>query len=459
MKEELSNKSQDASGSHEQNNSHEQGEEILFFTDAKSAVERQHPRGGRALIWITFTAVFLFVGWAAWIEIDEITRGMGKVIPSSQVQDVQNLEGGIVGDILVKEGDTVDKGQVLMVMDDTQFMSSLDGQKIGRMALEIKRARLQAEVGGVYPVISDQGWKEVPDLAQQEIDLYISRQEELQSRKNVLLEQIGQNQQQVEEMGEQRKLLARRRKLLREEWSIARRLAESGAVSRIEVLRLERQVSDVDGELAVSLETVDRLMAEQNEVKQRIKELQLTFISSARSELNETLAKIKELEATGAALEDRVARTQVRSPVKGVVKQILVNTEGGVVQPGMKMMEVVPLDDNLVIETRIRPQDIGFLHPGQKAVVRFTAYDFTIYGGIEGRLTHLSADTITDEQGESFYLAHVETERNNLDDDNASRPVITGMIANVDIMTGKKPLLAYLLKPVLRAKQLAFSER
>ena len=346
-----------------------------------------------------------------------------------------------------------------MIMDDTQFMSSLDGQKIGRMALEIKRSRLQAEVEGVYPVISDQGWREVPDLAQQEIDLYISRQEELQSRKNVLLEQIGQNQQQMEEMGEQRKLLARRRKLLREEWNIAKRLAESGAVSRIEVLRLERQVSDVDGELAISLETVDRLMAQQNEIQQRIKELQLTFISSARSELNETLARIKELEATGAALEDRVARTQVRSPVKGVVKQILVNTEGGVVQPGMKMMEVVPLDDNLVIETRIRPQDIGFLHPGQKAVVRFTAYDFTIYGGIEGKLTHLSADTITDEQGESFYLAHVETERNNLDDDKASRPVITGMIANVDIMTGKKPLLTYLLKPVLRAKQLAFSER
>ena len=447
MKEELGDKSRDIA------------EEFSFYADARSAVERSQPQGGRILIWVTLGAIITFILWAAWIEIDEITRGMGKVIPSSQIQDVQNLEGGIVGDILVKEGETVEKGQILMTMDDTQFMSNLDGQKISRTAMEIKRSRLQAEVNGEFPLISDQAWQDAPDLAQQELELYGSRQEELQSRKNVLLEQVAQNQQQIEEMGEQRKLLVRRKGLLKEELGIAQRLAASGAVSRIEVLRLERQVSDVDGELAVTRETVDRLNAQQQEVHQRIRELQLTFISSTRGELNETQAKIKELEATGTALEDRVARTQVRSPVKGVVKQIMVNTEGGVVQPGMKMMEVVPLDDKLLIETRIRPQDIGFLHPGQKAVVRFTAYDFTIYGGIEGKLTHISADTITDEQGESFYLAHIETERNNLDEDDATRPVITGMVANVDIMTGKKPLLSYLLKPVLRAKQLAFSER
>ncbi|MCL6270908.1 HlyD family type I secretion periplasmic adaptor subunit [Sansalvadorimonas sp. 2012CJ34-2] len=447
MKEELDDKSRNVA------------EEFSFYLDAKAAVERRQPKGGRILIWMTLVAIVTFILWAAWIEIDEITRGMGKVIPSRQIQDVQNLEGGIVGDILVKEGETVDKGQILMTMDDTQFMSSLGGQKISRTALEIKRSRLRAEVVGEFPLISDQAWQDAPDLAQQELELYGSRQQELESRKNVLLEQVDQNQQQIEEMGEQRKLLGRRRNLLKEELGIASRLAESGAVSRIEVLRLQRQVSDVDGELAVTKETVDRLNAQQKEVHQRINELQLTFVSSVRSELNETQAKIKELEATGTALEDRVARTQVRSPVKGVVKQILVNTKGGVVQPGMKMMEVVPLDDKLLIETRIRPQDIGFLHPGQKAVVRFTAYDFTIYGGIEGKLTHISADTITDEQGESFYLAHVETERNNLDENDATRPVITGMIANVDIMTGKKPLLSYLLKPVLRARQLAFSER
>ncbi|WP_281646682.1 HlyD family type I secretion periplasmic adaptor subunit [Parendozoicomonas sp. Alg238-R29] len=431
-------------------------EEMSFSADMKQAADLTLPTGGRAIIWVALLAVVIFISWATWVEMDEITRGDGKVIPSSQIQDVQNLEGGIVSELLVKEGDIVEKGQVLLVLDDTQFMSSLGGQEVNRQSLDIKRIRLQAEIDGDEPFIPDVVWREAPDMAQQELNLYYSRLEELQGRKDVFLEQIQQQKSQQEEVRAQRKQLQRRMTLLKEELEIASGLAKIGAVSRIEVIRLERQVSDTEGELDVNRKMIQRLGSQQQETLQRINEVQLTFISGARAELNETVARLKELEATGAALSDRVDRAQVRSPVKGVVKQIIANTEGGVVQPGMKMMEIVPLGDKLLIETRIRPQDIGFLHPGQKAVVRFTAYDFTVYGGLDGNLVHLGADTITDEKGESFYIAHIETNTNSIDD---SMPVITGMVANVDILTGKKSLMSYLMKPVLRAKQLAFSER
>ena len=427
-----------------------------WLADARAAVRQQNPQGGRVIIWIALLAVVLFIAWASWAEVDEITRGSGRVIPSSQVQDVQNLEGGIISELLVKEGDIVDQGQVLLVLDDTRFTSSLGGQQVNRNSLEIKRIRLQAEIDNIEPVMPSKLWQEYPDMAQYELDLHQSRLEELEGRKAVLLEQLQQQQGQLEENSAQGKQLRRRIGLLKEELDIASGLAEIGAVSRIEVLRLKRQISDSHGELDVNGKTSERIVAQQNETRQRINELQLTFISSARSELNETVARLKELEATSAALADRVERAQVRSPVKGVVKQILANTEGGVVQPGMKMMEIVPLGDKLLIETRIMPRDIGFLRPGQRAVVRFTAYDFTVYGGLEGRLVHLGADTITDEQGESFYIAHIEMDSAQLD---ANKPVITGMVADVDILTGKKSLMSYLIKPVLRAKQLAFTER
>ncbi|CAM3580065.1 HlyD family type I secretion periplasmic adaptor subunit [Parendozoicomonas haliclonae] len=433
-----------------------QSPDNAFLADAQAAVSRTRPKGGQAIIWIAMLAVVLFIAWASWAEMDEITRGSGKVIPSSQVQDVQNLEGGIVAEILVKEGDQVEKGQVLLVLDDTQFMSSLGGQEVNRKSLNIKRIRLQAEIDGIEPVMPTQVWQDNPDLAQQELDLYTSRVQELQSRKAVFQEQLQQQKRQLEENRAQRDQLQRRTTLLKEELDIASGLSEIGAVSRIEVLRLERQISDSKGELDVNNKASQRLVAMQNETRQRINELQLTFISTARAELNETVTRLKELEATSTALADRVERAQVRSPVNGIVKQVLANTEGGVVQPGMKMMEIVPLGDKLLIEAQIRPQDIGFLHPGQKAVVRFTAYDFTVYGGLKGQLVHLGADTITNDQGESFYIAHIETDRTQLDD---SKPVITGMVADVDILTGKKSLMSYLMKPVLRAKHMAFSER
>ncbi len=436
----------------------------LYHQDASQAVSDSLSKGGRSLLLVTALSLVAFIGWAAVCEIDEITRGMGKVIPSSRVQMVQNLEGGIIAEINVSEGDIVEKGQVLLVMDDTRFSSSRDEKKASQQALIARQARLTAQIENTALAMPSTVTALAPELAAREEQLFYSHQQELNSRIGVLRQQLDQQQNELEEAQAKSNLLKRRDKLISEEYFLAKDLAEEGAVSRVELLRIERQVSDVKGEVMMVSESLDRINAQKLETLQRIEETKLTFTNKSRVELNEVLAKLSELTAGESALEDRVDRTRVRSPVHGIVKTIMVNTEGGVVQPGMNMMEIVPVDDTLKVEARIRPEDIGFLHPGQKAVVRFTAYDFTIYGGLDGELTHISADTITDEKGESFYLAHIQTPRNSLDKEELintgnSKPVIPGMVASVDIMTGKKTLLTYLMKPVLRAKQLAFSER
>lgn len=416
-------------------------------------------QGSRPLVFMTLFTLVAFVVWAAWCEIDEITRGMGKVIPSSQVQDVQNLEGGIVEDILVSEGELVEQGQVLLVMDDTRFAATREGQFANKFALQARLVRLEAEVEGREPVMPGHVIEHSSELAQRERELFSSRKQELASSLGVFKEQLNQQQQQLEEAEAQRKLLARRLDLLNEEFVLSQELAAEGAVSRVELLRMERQVSDTRGEKQIAREAFERIQAQQQETRQRIREARLAFNNQARAEMNDVLAQLEELSAKDIAMADQVDRTRVRAPMKGVVKQIFVNTEGGVVQPGMKMMELIPVDDTLQVEVRIRPEDIAFLHPGQKAMVRFTAYDFTIYGGIEGEVTHISADTIVGEEGESFYLARIKTKNSDLGDAEHSRPIIAGMVTTVDILTGKKSLLDYFLKPVLRAKQLAFSER
>ncbi|MRI34739.1 HlyD family type I secretion periplasmic adaptor subunit [Endozoicomonas sp. OPT23] len=430
-----------------------------YLTDAKAAESQKLPNGGRSLIFMTLLVLAVFLFWSSVSEMDEITRGDGKVVPSSRIQEIQNLEGGIVSEIQVAEGVVVEKGQILFVMDDTRFSSNLAEQRAEKLALEARKQRLLAEISGDDFERKQHLFEKIPELLESEKQLFLSRQEELGSRQSTAMEQLQQNKNQLEELQAKRKLLADRKRLLKEELQMIQQMAAGGAASRAELLRTERGYLDTLGEQAITEKSIKRVKAAVRESESKLTEVELNFINQSRTELNETLAKINGLSATDGALSDRVDRTKVRSPVQGIVKSINVNTRGGVVQPGMSMMEIVPLNDTLQVEARIRPEDIGFLHPGQKAIVRFTAYDFTVYGGLEGQVQHISADTITDEEGKSYYLVRVETDKSNLDKTGDTRPVIPGMVATVDIITGKKTLLAYLLKPVLRAKQLAFTER
>ncbi len=384
---------------------------------------------------------------------------MGKVIPSSQIQKVQNLEGGILSEILVKVGDVVDKGQLLLRIDKTRFSAPYQESRIKVLALKAKIARLEAETEGRDFVVPAEVMREKPEIGRREQELFKSRKQELEASLKILQEKYTQRQQELAEAQAHLNEVSRTFRLLQKELAMTRPLVKTGAVSEVELLRLQRQASELKGEIETTRASIPRIKSTMAEARQAINEEKLNYANKAKEELNDAYARLESLSATALALEDRLERTEVRSPVRGTVNQILVNTIGGVIQPGMDLIEIVPLEDSLLIEARISPRDIAFLHPKQKAMVKFTAYDFTIYGGLEAELEHISADSITDDKGNSYYLVRVRTKKNYLGPSSDPLPIIPGMVATVDILTGKRTILSYLLKPVLRAKMMALRER
>ncbi|HAT1922249.1 TPA: HlyD family type I secretion periplasmic adaptor subunit [Legionella pneumophila] len=365
------------------------------------------------ILWASLLFFIAAIIWANYAILDEVTTGQGKVIPSSEVQVIQNLEGGIIQNIFVKEGQIVKKDQILMQIDNTRFMSSYAEAEKKIDALEIEIIRLNAEISNTKPVFPEKFTKTYPHLVQDQLSLYESRMRELNQLEKSL-------------------------ELAQKELNLTRPLLKGGSVSEVEVIRLERTVSEIKGNI------------------EKFKSEELDRLNKARTELFALIEANK-------ADKDRLTRTTVRSPVYGIVKQIKTKTIGGVVQPGNDLLEIVPLDDTLLIEAKIRPSDIGFIHPGQKAMVKITAYDFSIYGGLEGIVEHISADTIIDEQTdkkeESYYIVKVRTEKNYLGTEKNPLPIIPGMQATVDILTGQKSVLQYLLKPIIKAKQSALRER
>lgn len=426
--------------------------------DPSAAFLEQAPRSGRLILWVTVAFLVCAVAWADRAELDEVTRGTGRVVPSRQVQVVQNLEGGILAELSIKEGDVVEEGQVLLRIDDTRFSSSLRENRIRFLALKAKAARLRAEGNDTDFEAPTEVLEEEPSLVEQERTLLRSRQEELASTTDILNRQITQRRQELGELRAQRAQLRRGHGLVSKELNMTRPLVAEGAISEVEVLRLEREVSELRGQLDANSHGISRLESKLEEAKTKVREAKLHFQNQARAELNDTMAELSGLSESGLALKDRVARTAVRSPVRGTVKELLVNTLGGVIQPGADLVKIVPLEDSLLVEARIRPADIAFLRPGQNSVVKFTAYDFAIYGGLDASLEQIGADTITDERNDTFYRVLVRTERNYLGSQDHPLPLIPGMLTEVDILTGKKTVLDYLLKPVLRAKERALRE-
>lgn len=398
--------------------------------------------------------------WAKYTVIDEVTRGEGKVIPSSKVQVVQNLEGGIVKEILVRSGDLVARNEVLMRLETTGFGADVGELEARKLALMGSVARLEAEVEGRDLEFSPAFLAEAPEVAQAERELMQVRQQNLRVQIAILEGQADQRRQELVELrgklDQARSSLA----LVREEMDITKPLVDKGVVPRIEYLRLKREVNDLQGEIRATELAIPRAEAALQEASERIEEKYLTFRSEARTELNAKRAELAAIEEKLVGAEDRVQRTEIRSPVNGVIKTLHVQTVGGVVKPGMDILEVVPVDDTLLVEAKIRPADIGFLRPGQEATVKFTAYDFAIYGGLDGTVESISADTIKDdEKDESFYLVTVRTKDSTLRHNGKDLALMPGMVASVDILTGKRSILDYLLKPILKAKSNALTER
>ncbi|HBM10040.1 HlyD family type I secretion periplasmic adaptor subunit [Pseudomonas sp. Choline-3u-10] len=427
--------------------------------EVRKALIEDAPRIVRLTIWGLLAFLLFLLVWAHFAIVDEVTRGEGKAIPSSRLQKIQNLEGGIVAELYAREGQIVGVGDPLLRLDDTRFASNVGETAADSNALALRVERLTAEVEGRVPSFPEDIAARAPTQAANELALFNSRQQQLRDEIGGLEEQLVQRRQELREMASKQSQFRNSLALLRKEIEMSEPLVGSGAISPVEVLRLKRAEVESLGQLDATTLAMPRAQAAIKEIDSKIGEARGRYRSEALTQLNEARTDLTKLQSTGKALEDRVRRTLVTSPVRGVVKQLLVNTVGGVIQPGSDIMEIVPLDDTLLIEAKIRPQDIAFLHPGQEAVVKFTAYDYTVYGGMKARLEYIGADSVTDDEGNSFFLIHLRTDKSHLGSAEKPLLIIPGMVASVDIITGKKSILSYLLKPIIRARAEALRER
>lgn len=418
------------------------------------------PRVVRVTLWAIFAFFIAMILWASLASIDEVTRGEGRAIPSSRLQKVQNLEGGIVAEVFVHEGEVVKAGAPLLRLDDTQFRSNAGESEADRLALQARIQRLTAQLNDATTLtLAPEIVKQAPEIASGEMELFASVNKRIQSELAGLNEQLIQKKQELLDFQGKASQYRRSLGLQQQEVAMSEPLVAKGAISKVEVLRLRRGVVETQGQLDSVTLAIPRAEAAIKEIESKVSETRGRYRSEALGQLNEARTDLSKIEASGKAISDRVNRTLVTSPVRGVVQQLMVNTIGGVIQPGKDLVEIVPLDDKLLVEAKIRPQDIAFLRPGQEATVKFTAYDYTIYGGLKGTLEQISPDTVTDKDGKSFYVIRLRTDKNHLGTDEKPLLIIPGMVASVDIITGKKTVMAYLLKPILRARAEAFHER
>ncbi|MGI9475631.1 MAG: HlyD family type I secretion periplasmic adaptor subunit [Hyphomicrobiaceae bacterium] len=435
-------------------------DDLDFANDVRQALEQRAPRGAWMALLTIAAMMAAALAWASWAELEEVTSGQGRVIPSRQTQVVQTLEGGIAREILVREGDLVDAGQVLMRIDDTGFASRLGEIRQKGWALEAEKSRLLAEANGLEKIAFPGSLTVAARAAvDAQRESFRARRLQLDSEIGVLRQQLRQREQAVVELEASRAKLRATLKPLRREVTLTTRLKRSGAVPEIDLLRLQREAAALEGELAVVKASLPRATSAIDEVRRRIGNARAIFAAGARERLTQVRTELAVIDETVKAANDRVLRTALKAPVRGVINKLNVTTLGAVVQPGRDLIEIVPLDDALRIETRIRPRDVAFIHPDQNASVKLTAYDFLIYGALQGRVERISADTIADEKGDAFYRVIVKTTKNHLDVNGKKLPIIPGMVASVDIQTGEKTVLDYLLKPVLRARHEAMRER
>jgi adhesin transport system membrane fusion protein len=393
--------------------------DLDLVDDVYAATLRERQPALRWGLYSIVLVMLVFVLWAAWAQLEEVTTGSGKVIPTSREQIIQSLESGVLAEIMVSEGDTVEADQALLRIDDVRQGASVKEGQSKVDALLAAAARLRAESLGGALAFPAEVQRRAPDLIRNE-------QQTFEARRRSLDASLGAQQQAL--------------RLAQDELRITEPMAAGGYVSDVEVLRIKRTIAEAKG---------------------RMSELSGKFRADAAAELARVESELAGQRAGQTSREDTFRRTVLRAPKRGVVKNIRINTVGGVIQPGQDLLEIIPMDDSLLIETRIRPSDIAFLRPGMEAIVKVTAYDSAIYGWLPAKLVQISPDTLRDEvrRDETYYRALVRTDAAALKTpDGRSLPIIPGMLAQVDIKTGQKSVLSYVFKPVLRARD-ALRER
>jgi adhesin transport system membrane fusion protein len=434
-------------------------DELDFMSSRTSAFLVQTSRKQKLLLWILFGTLIAFLVWASVTEIDELARGEGKVIPSGKTQIIQNLEGGIIKEILVQEGDPVKKGDILIRISNRESFSSLEEAQTTYNELYARSLRLRNEARNKPFKIDPKADANLKAYLQNELELYRTNQKQLTNRIDIYRAQSKQKSSELEEARHRLTALKESYRLLKREIEIKEPLVRQGIESEVDFLKLKREATALLGDYRSTEASLPRLRNAIVEIKNKIIEEQLNYQKNAQLEYTKLVAELERTRSMQHSFKDQVVRTEVRSPVNGTIKQVFVNTIGGVIRPGMDLLEIVPTDETLLIEAKVTPSDIAFIHPDQRATIRFTAYDYSIYGSLEGHVTHISADSIVDEEGESYYLIKVRADTSYLTRNGKKYYIIPGMIAGVDIFTGQKTVLDYLVKPILKAQRNAFHER
>lgn len=430
------------------------------FMSELQAASRMTPAAPIVLMFFSIIAlVVLGIVWASVSQVEKITRGQGQVVPAQDVQYVQSLEGGIVQDLLVREGQIVKSGDVLVRLSDIQSSSQQRGTQARAVALKAQQARLKAEIAGEDFAMPAAITDEAPAVAANEIALYTSRQQELKNAYNILDDRIAKAKADISEASAQVNRLYQNRKLLNQELAVTRDLVRKRAVPKLEEIRLSRELADVSGQINALAQSKKSLEAEAKVAQTERDAQDDTFRSQALTELGQVETEIKGLEENLTSIGDRVDRAEIKSPVDGVVNKIAVTTVGGVVEPAMRLMEIVPVDAALKITAKIPPNEIGFIRVGQDAKVKVSAYDPQIYGALEGQLVRIGANATPEQDGQMFFEVDIETAQNYVGDEDNPLPISSGMQATVEIITGKRTIMNYLLKPLFRARERILTER
>jgi len=450
-------------------------EELPFANEVDAALVRRPARAERLLSLVVCAGILLFILWAAFASLDEVTRAEGKVISSQRTQTIQNLEGGILRSIAVSEGQIVNKGDLLAQLDNELAASSFRDTINKILDHNLTIIRLESELTSQAPIFPTplEPWvakaigaqnvaAALPQARQAILDqtaVYRARSQQKKAELSLLESQYQQRRHEVAELRSRKKQLTASLRIAAEQRNITRTLLKKRSASRIDYLNKEQQVVELQGQVSALNSSIPKAEAAAQETKQRRAFREAEIDAEITENLNTRRMEVASLNETLVAGGDRVTRTELRSPVRGTVKRITITTLGGVVKPGESMMEIVPLDDTLLIEARVLPSNVAFLRIGQKAIVKISAFDFSIYGGLDGTLEQISADTMEDKQGNVFYLVKIRTSKTVIAHHNQNLSIIPGMVATADILTGKKTVLAYLLKPILKARELAMREK
>ena len=430
------------------------------YMSALDAATRSRPSLPAIIMLFAIIAfIVCFFIWAAVTDVEELTRGEGRVVPSQEIQVVQSLEGGILQELLVQKGDLVKKDQVLMRLSDVLFSSEQRGTEARFLSLEAKKTRLTAEANSTDFSMPKEIAEKSPEIAENEALLYRSRQKELSAAFEIQDDKIRQAQADLERVRAEINGLSQNKKLLNKELSITKEMVSKRAVPKIEQIRLERELADISGRINARVQEKKGLEAALSGAENERKTQRDRFRSNALEELNEVETEIASLKESLKSIGDRVDRTEIRSPVDGIVNQIMIQTIGGVIEPAMRVVEIVPADEELKIVAQVTPNEIAFLNPGQPVKVKVTAYDPQKYGSLNGSLTRVGANSAADQEGNVLFEIEVRTERNYLGTKENPLPITAGMIANVEVITGKRTILNYLMKPLRRGFDRALRER